>query len=218
MNDTIDKFKQQHFDNYKNAILDNIINNTNALTEEDIMSLMKKPPLDSMDLIKVKFLELAKKNKIILNTESLSDLLSEYRNNLQKCIKKVKKIRIDELSKKLDFQENSNEEQIVKVLKKDFIDLNKKIKKTLKDQMNISYNKLMSKIDTIFLDEIDIKIKEKVIKDISLYISNNFQKQLVENIDIKILIKDTTLINLIKEQTERYLFTLSNSRLFKDNI
>ena len=41
---------------------------------------------------------------------------------------------------------------------------------------------------------------------------------MIENVDIKILIKDTTLMNLVKEQTERYLFTISNSRLFKDNI
>ena len=41
-------------------------------------------------------------------------------------------------------------------------------------------------------------------------------RQLFENIDIKILIKDTTLINIVKEQTERYLFTLNNSRIFSD--
>ena len=111
-----------------------------------------------------------------------------------------------------------NIKKIIKILKKDFTDSNKKIKKIIKEQINNSYDKLISKIDTVFLDEIDLKVKEKVIKDVCSYISNNFQKQLLENIDIKILIKDTTLINLIKEQTERYLFTLSNSRLFKDNI
>ena len=37
-----------------------------------------------------------------------------------------------------------------------------------------------------------------------------------ENIDIKILVKDTTLINGVKEQSERYLFTLENSRLFNE--
>ena len=41
-------------------------------------------------------------------------------------------------------------------------------------------------------------------------------KQLLENIDIKILVKDTTLINSSKEQAERYLFTINNSRLFDD--
>ena len=46
---------------------------------EDINALIKKPPLDSMDLIKSKFLDLAKRNKIILNTEELSKLLDNYR-------------------------------------------------------------------------------------------------------------------------------------------
>ena len=39
---------------------------------------------------------------------------------------------------------------------------------------------------------------------------------MLENIDIKILVKDTTLINGAKEQAERYLFTLNNSRLLND--
>ena len=45
------KIKIQHIDNYKKAILENIKNNTNALVDEDIKSLLKTPPLDSMDLI-----------------------------------------------------------------------------------------------------------------------------------------------------------------------
>ena len=37
---------------------------------------------------------------------------------------------------------------------------------------------------------------------------------MAENIDFKILVKDTTLINGLKEQAERYVFTKNNSRLF----
>ena len=48
------------------------------------------------------------------------------------------------------------------------------------------------------------------------YLKKNYLSQLLENIDIKILVKDTTLINSTKEQSERYLFTLNNSRLLKD--
>ena len=33
-------------------------------------------------------------------------------------------------------------------------------------------------------------------------------------VDIKILVKDATMINSIKEATDTYLFTISNSRLF----
>ena len=73
------EFKKQHIETYKNAVRENILNNTNVLVDEDIMSLLKKPPLDSMDFIKCKFLDLAKKNKIVLNTEELSKILDNYR-------------------------------------------------------------------------------------------------------------------------------------------
>ena len=77
MEDTLKKFKEQHFNNYKLAILETIKNNTNVLIDEDMMSLIKKPPLDSMDVIKTKFLDLAKKNKIVLNTEKLDKMMDK---------------------------------------------------------------------------------------------------------------------------------------------
>ena len=58
------------------------------------MSLTRKPPLDSMDLIKSKFLDLAKKNKIILNIEQLDIILDAYRIKNEKCFEKIKEIRI----------------------------------------------------------------------------------------------------------------------------
>ena len=62
MND-IEKIKTEHVENYKKALIETINNNTNALFDEDIASLLKTPPLDSMDVIKSKFLDLAKKIK-----------------------------------------------------------------------------------------------------------------------------------------------------------
>ena len=50
--------------------------------------------------------------------------------------------------------------------------------------------------------------------DLNKFINKTYIKQFLENVDIKILVKDATLINTIKEQTERYQFTLSNSHLF----
>ena len=55
MNETIEELKLNHFKNYRNALIENVRNNTNVLVDDDIMSLLKKPPLDSMDLIKSKF-------------------------------------------------------------------------------------------------------------------------------------------------------------------
>ena len=59
-----DILKQQHFDSYKRSVTDIIENNTRLLVNEDINSLIKKPPLDSMDKIKNKFLNIAKKNNL----------------------------------------------------------------------------------------------------------------------------------------------------------
>ena len=99
---TIEELKEQHINNYKKAIMENIKNNTKALVNDDIKSLIAKPPLDSMDSIKNKFLDLAKKNKIVLNTEELSKMLESYRNKLSKVLSDIEKDRIKVLSNKLD--------------------------------------------------------------------------------------------------------------------
>ena len=83
MEDTLKKFKEQHLENYKSAILEIITNNTNVLVDEDIMSLVKKPPLDSMDVIKSKFLDVAKKNKVVLD-EKICSLHSALSTRLVK--------------------------------------------------------------------------------------------------------------------------------------
>lgn len=216
MQDNIEQLKIQHFNTYKSAIIETIKNNTHVLTNDDLMSLLKKPPLDSMDSIKSKFLSLAKKNKIILNNESLNSILDSYRDNLVKCIPKIAKKRNEYLLAIVNKYEDSN--SIIKILKKDFNTLNKDIRKLFKDNLDKSNNSLIDKFNSIFSNDINNDIKEKIIHDVTKYVRGSYEKQLLENVDIKILVKDTTLINLVKEQTERHLFTLENSHLFKDNI
>lgn len=216
MQDNIEQLKIQHFNTYKSAIIETIKNNTHVLTNDDLMSLLKKPPLDSMDSIKSKFLGLAKKNKIILNNESLNSILDSYRDNLVKCIPKIAKKRNEYLLAIVNKYEDSN--SIIKILKKDFNTLNKDIRKLFKDNLDKSNNSLIDKFNSIFSNDINNDIKEKIIHDVTKYVRGSYEKQLLENVDIKILVKDTTLINLVKEQTERHLFTLENSHLFKDNI
>ena len=57
--------------------------------------------------------------------------------------------------------------------------------------------------------------QEKVTAQFSKYLDEHYTKDLLENIEFKLVIKDTTLINSILEQSERYLFTQSNSHLLK---
>ena len=211
---TKEELKKQHFNSYKETLLSIIENNTNILVNEDIKSLIKKPPLDSMDVLKNKFLDLSKKNKIVLDAEELSKLLDDYRTSLSKVIDKLEKERVSVLSKKVNsFKYKENE--VLEFYKKDFISLDKNLKKILKDNLNDSYEKVFSeRINKVFSKDIDEDIKNKVILDISKFINKNYMRQIMDGFDIKVLVKDTILINSINEQNERYIFVLNNSRLF----
>lgn len=211
------EFKKQHIETYKNAVRENILNNTNVLVDEDITALLKKPPLDSMDFIKGKFLDLAKKNKIVLNTEDLSKILDNYRKFLLKSLPDIKKNRVDtliEIISKVDFSKDTD---IIKLKRGDFNNINKEIKKTINTYLSDGLEKhILKNINNVFKDDVEESSKNKIITDISKYIKGAYHKQLIDNLDMKILVKDTTLINTVKETTDRYLFTLSNSRLLND--
>lgn len=210
---TIEELKKQHFDSYKETLLSVIENNTNILVNEDIKSLIKKPPLDSMDVLKKKLLDLSKKNGIVLNTSELSKLLDNYRNSLNDICEKIREERISVLNKKVkSFKYKDGE--VLYFYKKDFIALDKLLKKILKENMNNSYQTVFMKdIDKIF-DDIDESLKNSIKSDITKFISKNYQKQILDSFDIKVLVKDTILINSINEHNDRYIFKLNNSRLF----
>ncbi len=210
--DELKKYREQHNKSYKNAVIDNIKNNTYALFNEDIASLIKKPPLDSMDIIKNKFISLAKKNKIVLKTLDLDNLLNDYRDKCLSSFDKLMKLRIDKLSNIV-----SNKEEIIKINKKDFNSINKEIKKEFKTNLIKYYEDIILKnINDIFDKEVSEDIKNNITSEITKYINKNYLKQIIEGIEVKLLVKDTTLINNVKELTERYLFTLNNSRLLND--
>lgn len=216
MNKELEKIKQQHIDSYRSAVIENVNNNTNVLVDEDIKSLLKTPPLDSMDLLKSKCYDLAKKNKIVLDTEEVSKLLSNYRKFLLKSCDEIKDVRLSILDDKISKIKLEEDNAVIKINKKDFNEINKKIKIILKDYLKNGYEEVLVKgFDKIFLKNTDVDIKNKIISEISKYVKGSYQRQLIENFDIKVLVKDTTLVNGVKEQTERYLFTLQNSYLLK---
>jgi len=218
MDDTLEKLKEQHFNNYKNAIMETVKNNSNVLVDEDIMSLFRKPPLDSMDLIKSKCLDLAKKNKIIIDVNALDNMLDKYRNSLFELCNYIKDTRIKELEKVINKTTFEKDTKVIKINKKDFNELNKVIKRFLKENISLCIDKsINSKIKSIFKDEISDVQYNKFYDELKKYLNGTYQKQLLENIDFKILVKDTILSNNIKEQGERHIFTLNNSRIFKSD-
>ena len=210
--ENVQKFLEEHVLNYKKAVLEMIKNNTDVLLS-DLSSLISKPPLDSMDVIRNKFLEIAKKNKIVLNINSFNQSLEKYRSVLGQNLLSIKDVRIKELSSKVDHFSPHDKNDCIVFYKKDFIGLNKTIKKEWKEKILLS-------LDTILLNDIssyfsDIDLSEKAQREVSQYMKKNYLNQMLESFDIKILVKDTILMNGVKEISDRYLFTLNHSRLFQ---
>lgn len=206
----VDNYKKQHLDTYKNATKEIISNNTRSLVEGDIISLVKKPPLDSMDVIKSKLISLAKKEKIVLNSEELEKMLTKYRDELSSKILSLIEIRNNTLFEKIDLFEPIRETEIIKISKKDLDSINKSIKKEIKDIVKTSNeNILFTKIDELYGNN-DSDLSNTFKK----FMNSNYLKQLNDNIAIKTLVKDQILMNGVIEQGERYLFTKANSHIF----
>lgn len=216
--ETVEEFRKKHFENYKNAVMETLRNNTTVLFEDDIYSLLQKPPLDSMDLIKCKFLDLAKRHKIIIRSDVLDDILEKYRANIISFIPSWKKIRIDDLSKMITSFVPKKETDVIKFNKKDFTPLNRKLKKTMKEDLIRSVDKKIVKcVNQLFTSDAEEKIKSDISAEMIKYVQSNYIKQLLESVDFKIIVKDTTLINGVREQGERFLFTKMNSYLLNED-
>lgn len=217
----MDMILEQQFNNYKEAVLQIIENNTNSLVDDDIMQLVQKPPLDSMDIIKSRFLMVAKKENIVVNTEEMEKLLITFRAQLGKSLVFIKKVRVESLEKEVLSFDEKKENAVIKITKKKLADINKRIncelKKVIKEEI---LTNLISKMDRVYVaDDLEGKRQEKIFAELTKFFQSNYQKQFIENINFKILVKDTTLINGVREQGERYLFTKENSRfndIFKE--
>ena len=212
-----ESIKIQHENSYRNAVLEIIKNNTDVLVDQDILSLLKKPPLDSMDYLKTKFLELAKKNKIVLDADNLDLILNNYRAHIIDISDDIKNIRVNGLDQILKKQKLENEHEVLKLNRKDFESINKKIIKMIKDIMIESIDSIIVKqSNKIYSGDVSKEIKDKILDEIVKTMKSNYRKQIIDNIQEKMVMKDITLINGVKEQGERYIFTITNSRLFHD--
>jgi len=213
--DDLENLKKQHISNYRNVVNETIKNNSNVLVYDDIMPLFKKPPLDSMDFIKSKCLYLAKKYNLVLNTTELSLMIDEYRNSLVKICNDIYDIRTGYLLEKVASIPVS-EDEIVKLLKKDFLEVNKKIKTTVKQFLTeVIQKKIVNNVNKIFTNGVLEEACQKFIYELKKYLTSTYQNKLLEDIDFKVLVKDTILISAIKEQGERFQFTLINSKIFE---
>ena len=203
---------QQHKEIYYGSIQELITNNTKAFVEDDLIPFFEEPPLETMDQIKQRLLSLAKDYSLILNTKYLDQVLKEYRKKMQEEVKHIGKIREEQLKKELDKMKANEKEEIFRLLKKDFVKLNKKLKKEYKQELlkNIQQT-LGENIKELFIEE---ELPEKLKLEVTTFFNKSYPNQLIDSYSMKILVKDTILMNAIKEQTARFLFTKANSHLF----
>lgn len=210
----VEELEKQHLETYKNAILELIRNNTETLIKEDIISLLKQPPLDSMDMIRNKLFNLSKRFEVILDIEVVDNLLSEYRRQLIKSFSNIGEDRIKKLSKLVQDFSPKKSSDVIKIPKKEFTSINSKIKKDSKEKIKTTNQMLLMRLPTLFKENTDDEHKMMVINAVKKYLTGSYSKDLIDNIELKIVIKDTTLMNSVLEQGERYLFTKTNSHLF----
>ncbi len=211
------KILEQLDTNYKNAVILIVENNTKSLIDEDIASLIKEPPLDSMDAIKQKLLSLAKKENLVLNDEKLKKLLSNYRMVLLEKIAELKDVRNKPLIDRIVEFIPERETETIDLEVEDLKVIDKKIKSRVKKSiLECNDDILVEGLDTIYKDSEDREKTEKISELFLKYMKTTYQKQLLDSIDIKQMVKDRTLINGINEQKERYLFTKTNSHIFKE--
>ncbi len=214
----IEEIKKQHFESYKKAIIENIRRNTSTLYDEDIMSILKKPPLEAMDLIKSKFLDVAKREKQILNTEKLDGIIDDYRKAVTKSLNEMRKIREGVLIKKVENFEYKKTVNVFKLSKKDFVEINKNNKSILKQTIKKALSEQILDNAGVIFKEKNPVIETEIIEEVGKFLKGPYQRQVLENFEFKVIVKDTTLINGVKEQADHYLFTLSNSRLLKEDL
>lgn len=213
----VEELEKQHLESYKNAVLELISNNTETLLSEDIASLLKQPPLDSMDLIRSKLVSLSKRSQVILDTEAVNGLLQKYRHHLVDSFSDILEDRISKLTDLVKNFSPVKSSDIIKFPKKEFGIINKKIKKEAKKKIMDSNQVLLLGLPTLFKEDTNENEKSSVIVAMEKYLTSFYSKDLLESMELKIVIKDTTVINSLLEQGERYLFTKENSHLF-DNI
>lgn len=203
---------KQHQNIFLGATKELIKNNTKTLLEDDLMPLFSTPPLETMDHIKQKLLAIAKTNHLILDTETVDKILINYREKLQLEVSYISSHRIEVLTNLMEKLDYSKVDLTLKKIKTELVKLDKEIKKNCKEKMKLQN-------ENMIIQQLPILIKDKTLvpvieKELTKYLQTTYVKQQLEMIDMKFMVKDTTLLNGLKEQLERYQFTKENSHLF----
>ena len=201
---------KQHKQILMTAGLELATNNTNSLIEDDIINGVIEVPLEAMDTVKQRVLNIAKNNSLVLNSDKFNEVLISYKEELKKEFRNIFKKRIKLIEDNYSKFDDDKPLDLVKNLKKELVKFNKEAKKEEKQILtSLVKEKIISNLDLIVKDD-NTTFK----KDATKFLQTTYIKQILETVDMKILVKDTILLNSLKEQIERFIFTMENSHLF----
>lgn len=201
---------KQHKQILMTAGLELATNNTNSLIEDDIINGVIEVPLEAMDTVKQRVLNIAKNNSLVLNSDKFNEVLISYKEELKKEFRNIFKKRIKLIEDNYSKFNDDKPLDLVKNLKKELVKFNKEAKKEEKQILtSLVKEKIISNLDLIVKDD-NTTFK----KDATKFLQTTYVKQILETVDMKILVKDTILLNSLKEQIERFVFTMENSHLF----
>ncbi len=201
---------KQHKEILMTAGVELATNNTNSLIEDDIINGVIEVPLEAMDTVKQRVLNIAKHNNLILNSDKFNEVLTSYKEELKKEYRNIFKKRIKLIEDNYSKFDDDKPMDLVKNLKKELVKFNKEAKKEEKQIITcLVKEKIISNLDLIVKDD-NTTFK----KDATKFLQTTYVKQILETVDMKILVKDTILLNSLKEQIERFVFTMENSHLF----
>lgn len=217
MKDGFEKYQKQHLKNYHDALVDTIHDNTRKLIEEDLIPLFKKPPLDSMDVLKIKILSNAKDAGVILSIQTLDTMIEHYRTQMITYICDVGSLRENKIEKSVNqkFIEKKEKEEL---LSTDFSDFKEEAKikfgenfiSYIKENFVPNLNELLDK--TKNMDEV---ANDLFITNTCDYLNNRYTENLLQTLDNKITLKDNILVNRLNEHRSRFEFTNEHSRLLE---
>lgn len=201
---------KQHKQILMTAGLELATNNTNSLIEDDIINGVIEVPLEAMDTVKQRVLNIAKNNSLVLNSDKFNEVLISYKEELKRKFRNIFKKRIKLIEDNYSKFDDDKPLDLVKNLKKELVKFNKEAKKEEKQILtSLVKEKIISNLDLIVKDD-NTTFK----KDATKFLQTTYVKQILETVDMKILVKDTILLNSLKEQIERFVFTMENSHLF----
>ena len=201
---------KQHKQILMTAGLELATNNTNSLIEDDIINGVIEVPLEAMDTVKQRVLNIAKNNSLVLDSDKFNEVLTSYKDELKKEFRNIFKKRIKLIEDNYSKFNDDKPMELVKNLKKELVKFNKEAKKEEKQVLtSLVKEKIISNLDLIVKED-NTTFK----KDATKFLQTTYVKQIIETIDMKILVKDTILHNSLKEQIERFVFTMENSHLF----